>query len=140
MHCTLYPSLVLPKLTFISICDRSSQDQRFMSSVRHDESYCQTVLDLIITMDRLRSFGRPSIHTTSCRYLLKSLCQFNSHTESLMAIVRWSKGRGYCGLSYGTDKSDTGAILLFLEAKKPNKSAPLEITQPLALGFYGFCA
>ena len=95
-------------------------------SVRHDESFCRTVLDLII-MDRLRQledrdvFNRLQVSTE----VPVAICvkDIYGNDEMINRRADWALG-------YGADKSDTGAILLILEAK-PYESAPTVMPQLL---------
>ncbi len=95
-------------------------------SVRHDESFCRTVLDLII-MDRLRHLeDRDTYH----RLQVSAEVPVSIRIKDIYGNNEIVKGRADWVLGYGTDKSDTGAILLVVEAK-PYESAAVGMPQLL---------
>ena len=95
-------------------------------SVRHDESFCRTVLDLLI-MDRLRQLeDRDTYH----RLQVSAEVPVAIRVKDIYGNNEMIKGRADWALGYGADKSDTGAILLIVEAK-PYESAPVGMPQLL---------
>ena len=95
-------------------------------SVRHDESFCRTVLDLII-MDRLRQLEDRDTHH---RLQVSAEVPVAIRVKDIYGNNEMVKGRADWALGYGADKSDTGAILLIVEAK-PYESAPIGMPQLL---------
>lgn len=95
-------------------------------SVRHDESFCRTVLDLTI-MDRLRHLEDKDPHR---RLRASAEVPVSIRIQDIYGNSKMVKDRADQALGYGTDKSDTGAILLVVEAK-PYESAPVGMPQLL---------
>lgn len=95
-------------------------------SVRHDESFCRTVLDLII-MDRLRHLEDRDAHH---RLQVSAEVPVSIRIKDVYGNNEIVKGRADWALGYGTEKSDTGAILLIVEAK-PYESAAVGMPQLL---------
>ena len=95
-------------------------------SVRHDESFCRTVLDLII-MDRLRHLEDRDVHH---RLQVSAEVPVSIRITDVYGNNELVKGRADWALGYGTEKSDTGAILLIVEAK-PYESAAVGMPQLL---------
>ncbi|KAL2058435.1 hypothetical protein ABVK25_001163 [Lepraria finkii] len=95
-------------------------------SVRHDESFCRTVLDLII-MDRLRQLEDRDTHH---RLQVSAEVPVAIRVKDIYGNDQMVKGRADWALGYGADKSETGAILLIVEAK-PYESAPIGMPQLL---------
>ena len=95
-------------------------------SSRYDESFCRTVLDLII-MDRLRQLeDRDAYH----RLQVSAKVPVSIRVKNIYGVDELIKGRADWALGYGIDKSDTGAILLVVEAK-PYQSATVGMPQLL---------
>lgn len=95
-------------------------------SVRHDESFCRTVLDLII-MDRLRHLEDKDAHH---RLQVSAEVPVSIRIQDVYGNHELVKGRVDWALGYGTDKNDTGSILIVVEAK-PYESAPVGMPQLL---------
>lgn len=95
-------------------------------SARYDESFCRTVLDLII-MDRLRNLEDKDSHH---RLQVSAEVTLSIRIQDVYGNHVMVKGRADWALGYGTDKNDTGSILLVVEAK-PYESAPVGIPQLL---------
>jgi len=95
-------------------------------SVRHDESFCRIVLDLII-MDRLRHLEDRDAHH---RLQVSAEVPVSIRIKDIYGNNEILKGRADWALGYGTEKNDTGAILLVLEAK-PYESAAVGMPQLL---------
>ena len=102
-------------------------------SVRHDESFCRTVLDLII-MDRLRHLEDRDAHH---RLQVSAEVPVSIRIRDVYGNSEIVKGRADWALGYGTEKSDTGAILLIVEAK-PYESAAVGMPQ-LLVCMAGWC-
>lgn len=96
------------------------------ASVRYDESFCRTVIDLII-MDRLRHCEDTDSHH---RLQISAEVPVSIRIQDLYGNHEMVKGRADWALGYGTDKNDTGSILLVVEAK-PYESAPVGMPQLL---------
>lgn len=89
------------------------KDLKTYISIRHHESFCRTVLDLII-MDRLRhSEGKDSRHWLQ----ISAEVPVSIRIKDVYGNHEMVKGRAEWTLGYGTDKNDTGPILLVVEAK-----------------------
>ncbi len=95
-------------------------------SVRHDESFCRTVLDLII-VDRLRHLEDRDTHH---RLKVSAEVPVSIRIKDIYGNNEIIKGRADWALGYGIEKSDTGAILLIVEAK-PYESAAVGMPQLL---------
>ena len=95
-------------------------------SVRHDESFCRIVLDLII-MDRLRQLEDRDVHY---RLQVSAEVPVAIRVKDIYGNDQMVKGRADWALGYGADRSETGAILLVVEAK-PYESAPIGMPQLL---------
>ena len=95
-------------------------------SVRHDESFCRTVLDLII-MDRLRHLEDRDTHH---RLQVSAEVPVSIRIKDIYGNNEIVKGKADWALGYGANKSDTGAILLVVEAK-PYESAAVGMPQLL---------
>lgn len=78
-----------------------------------DDSFCRTVLDLII-IDRLRHLKDRHAHD---RLQISAEVPVSIRIKDTYGNNEIVKGRADWAMGYGTDKSDTGAILLILEAK-----------------------
>ena len=96
------------------------------TSVRHDESFCRTVLDLII-IDRLRQLEDRDAHH---RLQVSAEVPVAIRVKDIYGNDEIVKGRADWAIGYGADKNDTGAILLIVEAK-PYESAPIGMPQLL---------
>ncbi|MCJ1396251.1 Molybdopterin synthase catalytic subunit [Xylographa bjoerkii] len=95
-------------------------------SARHDESFCRTVLDLII-IDRLSHLeDRDAYH----RLQVSAEVPVSIRVKDTYGNDEIIKGRADWALSYGADKNDTGAVLLVVEAK-PYESATVGMPQLL---------
>ena len=88
-------------------------------SVRHDDSFCRTVLDIII-MDRLRHLEDRDTHH---RLQVSAEVPVSAHIKNVYGNNEIVKGRADWALGYGIDKSYTGAILLVVGAKPYNSAA-----------------
>ena len=95
-------------------------------SVRQDESFCRTVLDLII-MDRLRQLEDRDAHH---RLQVSAEVPVAIRVKDIYGNDEMIKGRADWALGYGANKTDTGAILLIVEAK-PYESAAIGMPQLL---------
>lgn len=95
-------------------------------SVRHGESFCRTVLDLII-MDLLRHLEDKDAHH---RLQVSTEVPVSIRIQDVYGIHEIVKARADWALGYGTDKNDTGSILLVVEAN-PYESAPVGMPQLL---------
>ena len=95
-------------------------------SARQDESFCRTVLDLII-IDRLRYLEDRDAHH---RLQVSAEVPVSIRIKDVYGNNEIIKGRADWALGYGTEKSDTGAILLIVEAK-PYESATVGMPQLL---------
>lgn len=95
-------------------------------SARHDESFCRTVLDLII-MDRLRYLED---HDSHHRLQVSAEVPVSIRIQDIYGNSEIVKGRADWALGYGADQSDTGSILLVVEAKS-YESAPVGTPQLL---------
>ena len=95
-------------------------------SVRHDESFCRTVLDLV-SMDRLRQLEDRDVHY---RLQVSTEVPVAIRVKDIYGNDQMVKGRADWALGYGADKSETGAILLIVEAK-PYEFAPIGMPQLL---------
>jgi len=94
--------------------------------VRQDESFCRTVLDLII-VDRLRHLEDRDAHH---RLQVSTKVSMSILVKDIYGNSEIVKGRADWALGYGANKDDTGAILLILEAK-PYESAAVGMPQLL---------
>lgn len=83
------------------------------ASARHDESFCRTVLDLVI-MDRLRHLKDKDVHR---RLKVSAEVPISICIKDIYGNDEMLKGRADWALGYGATKSDTGAVLLVVEAK-----------------------
>ena len=88
-------------------------------SVRHNDSFCRTVLDLII-MDRLRHLKDRDTHH---RLQVSAEVPVSVHMKNVYGKNEIIKGRADWAWGYGIDKSYMGAILLIVEAKPYNSAA-----------------
>ena len=96
------------------------------ASVRQDESFCRTVLDLLI-LDRLRHLkDKDTFH----RLQVSAEVPVSIRMTDIYGNQEIVKGRADWALGYGTQKSDTGAILLVIEAK-PYENAAVGMPQLL---------
>lgn len=95
-------------------------------STRHDEAFCRTVLDLII-MDRLRHLEDKDSHR--CLQVSAEV-PVSIRVKDIYGDTELVRGRADWALGYVTEKSDTGSILLVVEAK-PYEQAPLGMPQLL---------
>ena len=95
-------------------------------SVRHDESFCRAVLDLII-VDRLRHLEDRDAHH---HLKVSAEVPVSIRIKDIYGNNEIVKGRADWALGYGIEKSDTGAILLVVEAK-PYESAAVGMPQLL---------
>ena len=96
------------------------------ASARHDESFCRTILDLII-IDRLRHLEDKDAHH---RLQVSAEVPMSIQIKDLYGNKEIIKGRADWALGYGINKLDTGAILLVVEAK-PYESAAVGMPQLL---------
>lgn len=93
---------------------------------RKNEAFCRTVLDLII-IDRLLHLE----DTESYRRLqLSAEVPVSIRVTDMNGDTALIKGRADWALGYGTEKNDTGSILLVVEAK-PFEDAPVGMPQLL---------
>lgn len=95
-------------------------------SKRHDEAFCRTVLDLVI-IDRLRHLEDKDSHR---RLQVSAEVPVSIRVKDIYGDTELVKGRADWALGYGTEKSDTGSILLVVEAK-PYEQAPVGMPQLL---------
>ena len=88
-------------------------------SVRRNESFCRTILDLIIH-DRLRHLEDRDAHH---HLQISAEVPVSIHTKDFYGNNEIVKGRVDWALGYGAKKSNTGAVLLVVEAKPYNSAA-----------------
>ena len=93
-------------------------------STRQDESFCRTILDLLI-VDRLRHLEDRDAHH---RLQVSAEVPISIRVKDVYGNDEIVKGRTDWAMGYGVDKSDTGAILLIVEAK-PYESAAVGMPQ-----------
>lgn len=93
---------------------------------RQDEAFCRTVLDLVIA-DRLQHLeGKDSYR----RLQVSAEIPVSIRIKDIYGDTELVKGRADWALGYGTERSDTGSILLVVEAKH-YEQAPVGMPQLL---------
>ena len=93
---------------------------------RQDESFCRTVLDLIM-IDRLRELKDKDAFF---RLQISAEVAISVQATDTYGNPERVKGRAHWALGYGHDKDNTGAILLVVEAK-PYQAAAVGMPQLL---------
>lgn len=94
--------------------------------VRQDEAFCRTIIDLII-LDRLKHLED---HSAAHRLQVSAEVPVSVRIRDVYGNDQLVRGRADWALGYGTTKSETGAILLMVEAK-PNEAASVGMPQLL---------
>lgn len=95
-------------------------------SVRRDEPFSRTVLDLIV-VDRLRQLeDKDTFH----RLQVSAEVPISIRAQNIYGDNEIIKGRADWVMGYGVDKRDTGSIFIVLEAK-PYKTAAIGVPQLL---------
>ena len=93
---------------------------------RQGEAFCRTLIDLIV-LDRLKKLKD---HGAARRLHVSAEVPVSVHAKDAYGNDQLVRGRANWALGYGVTKSDTGAILLMVEAK-PFESAAVGMPQLL---------